>query len=91
MADNAPGTISTCIYQALSPATREPLIRKAAELAVKNRNVRVSENSVTSLFGRRKPVWRIELSGTYYKFINRHEAYRFLSTLATRPERFRNC
>ena len=90
MADSNPGTISTCIYQSLPEATWAPLIRKAAEQAVKNRGVWVNEKSVTSLFGRRKPVWQIELSGTHYKFINRHEAYKFLADvfqyLASHPD-----
>ena len=79
MADSNPGTISTCIYQSLPSATREPLIRNAAERAVKDGNVNVSESSVTSLFGRKKPVWQIRSSGARYNFINRHEAYRFLA------------
>ena len=90
MADNNPGTISTCVYQALSEPTRAPLIRQAAERAVKNRQISVSERSGTSLFGRKKLVWEIGLNGIYYTFINRHEAYRFLADvfqyLASRPD-----
>ena len=79
MADSNLGTISTCIYQTLPQSARAPLIRNAAELAVKKGNAYFSENSVTPLFGRKKPVWQISLSGTRYNFINRHEAYRFLA------------
>ena len=90
MADNNPGTISTCVYQTLPEATRAPLIRQAAERAVKNGNISVSERSGTSLFGRRKRVWQIGLSGVYYNFINRHEGYRFLADvfqyLAANPQ-----
>ena len=90
MADSNPGTISTCIYQSLPNATRAPLIRKAAEQAIKNQTVTVSESSGTSLFGRKKLVWQIRLSGNYYTFINRHEAYRFLADvfqyLAANPQ-----
>ena len=79
MADSTLGTISTCVYQTLPQSARAPLIRKAAELAVKKGKVHFSEASVTSLFGRKKPVWQIRLSSTTYNFINRHEAYRFLA------------
>ena len=90
MADNNPGTISTCVYQALSKETRAPLIRKAAEQAVKNRAIDLDENSVTSLFGRKNQIWQVRLSGTTYRFINRHEAYKFLADvfqyLASHPD-----
>ena len=90
MADSNSGTISTPLYQALSKEIRAPLIRKAAEQAVKKRTIYLDESSVASLFGRENQVWQVRLSGIPYRFVNRHEAYKFLADvfqyLASHPD-----